>query len=107
MSHIKIIIKSLVVSVVMSLTITFMGMVLYSSGNSFEPDFDWEQVESMSYHDAEIYINENSKEMTGWEMVKTSIEFKSFLNSSFFMSIFVSFIFLLLFNIWVRNDTAT
>lgn len=91
----------------MSLTITFMGLVLFGSGNSFTPDFDWEKVESMSYHDATIYIDENSNEMSGWEMVKTSIEFKSFLNESFFMSIFVSFICLLLFSIWVKNDTAT
>lgn len=100
-------VKAFIISVLIALALTFSSLLLYSSGRVYDPDINWQEVESMSYDEAMTHIDAHSKEASRWEILKTSIEFKSFLEPYFYLSIVIIFVFLLIFNKWVRNGHTT
>ena len=99
------IMKALVVSLILTLLLTFGSAVLFSSGFAVDPAFDWEKVNAMPYSEATAHIEKHTKKMSSWDTLTTYIQWHAFITPAFFAlmaSLFVGCAALLW---WVGNDS--
>ncbi len=103
----KDIIKAFVVSIILAFTLSIGSVILFGSAVSVDPSLDWEKVNSMSYSEATSYIENHTKQMSGWEIAKLNIEYMAFVTPAFFALIGSLFVGLIIYLLWVRSGYTT
>jgi hypothetical protein len=59
--------KATVVSLAISVLFTLGTSILFGGGRSYPPEIEWRRVEAMKYREAQEYLVERSKQISGWE----------------------------------------
>jgi hypothetical protein len=59
--------KATIVSALVSAVIALGGSILFGGGRSYPPEIEWNRVYEMKYQEAQEYLEQRAKRMSGWE----------------------------------------
>src|SRR5262245_47271975 len=59
--------KAIVICAILSAVFTLGASILFGGGASYPPEIEWQRVNEMKYREAEVYLSERAKRMSGWE----------------------------------------